>query len=88
MSLIAERIGRLGCLLEGTLKLSGPGLEILLESPVLTMPSNLRIDDEDDGGEDSLSTRERVTVSGEWERRFPMDSGTSGEVVAGEREGD
>lgn len=62
---IAERTGRLGRLLEGIPRLSRPGLEILLETPALTMRSNLRIDGEDGGGEDSLSTRERVTDSGE-----------------------
>lgn len=62
---IAERTGLLGRLLEGTPRLSRPGLVFLLETPALTMRSNLRIDGEDGGGEDNLSTRERVTDSGE-----------------------
>lgn len=62
---IAERTGRLGRLLDGTPRLSRPGLVFLVGTPALTMRSNLRIDGEDGGGEDSLSTRERVTDSGE-----------------------
>lgn len=62
---IAERTGRLGRLPEGIPRLSRPGLRFLLETPALTMRSNLRIDGEDGGGDDSLSTRERVTDSGE-----------------------
>ena len=62
---IAERTGLLGRLLEGTPRLSRPGLVFLLETPALTIRSNLRIDGEDGGGEDNLSMRERVTDSGE-----------------------
>ena len=61
----AERTGRLGRLLDGTPRQSRPGLVFLLEMPALTMRSNLRIDGDDGGGEDSLSVRERVTDSGE-----------------------
>jgi len=45
--------------------LSRLGLVFLPGTPALTMRSNLRIDGEDGGGEDSLSMRERVTDSGE-----------------------
>ena len=62
---IAESTGRLGRLLEGTPRLSRPGLAFLFGTPALTMRSNLRIDGEDGGGEDNLSMRERVTDSGE-----------------------
>lgn len=65
MGSIAERTGRLGRLLEGIPRLSRPGLRFLLETPALTMRSNLRIDGEDGGGDDSLSMRERATDSGE-----------------------
>lgn len=88
MGPIAERTGRLGRLLEGAPRLSRPGLTFLLGTPALTIRSNLRIDGEDGGGEDNLSTRERVTDSGECERRFPINSGTGGEVVVAERGGD
>ena len=62
---IAESTGRLGRLLRGIPRLSRLGLVFLLGTPALTMRSNLRIDGEDGGGEESLSTRERVTDSGE-----------------------
>ena len=65
MGPIAERTGRLGRLLEGMPRLSRPSLGFLIETPALTIRSNLRIDGEDGGGEDSLSMRERATDSGE-----------------------
>ena len=85
---VVERTGRLGRLPGGIPRLSRPGLVFLLGTPALTMRSNLRIDGEDGGGEDNLSMGERVTDSGECERRFPMSSGTGGVVVAAERGGD
>jgi len=41
------------------------GLVFLVGAPALTIRSNLRIDGEDGGGEDSFSMGERVTDSGE-----------------------
>ena len=60
-----ERTGRLGRLLDGAPRPSRPGFRFLLGTPALAMRSNLRVDGEDGGGEDSPSTRERVTDSGE-----------------------
>ena len=71
---IAERTGRLERLLEGFPKLSRPGLVVRFGTPALTIRSNLRVVGEDGGGEDNLSVRERVTDSGECERRFPVTS--------------